>query len=185
MIEARSLLKQSRRSNFATIFKPPGREVQRMFFIWWFEGACTDVPSQYFGERNTSGRLQFSVGFGGFSWVASVSKFSSCSEDLDATGTAFSMVPTPQKQVEFSTTTYNALLDVCARSGEIYRAEPLLKQMADQGWAECGVSPLCRTTFWIVIRLKANVSGLHWLQNCIILYACHHLPNRALLLEPS
>jgi len=65
--------------------------------------------------------------------VASVSKFSSCSEDLDATGTAFSMVPTPQKQVEFSTTTYNALLDVCARSGEIYRAEPLLKQMADQG----------------------------------------------------
>ena len=65
--------------------------------------------------------------------MASVSKFSSCSEDLDATGTAFSMVPTPQKQVEFSTTTYNALLDVCARSGEIYRAEPLLKQMADQG----------------------------------------------------
>ena len=35
--------------------------------------------------------------------MASVSKFSSCSEDLDATGTAFSMVPTPQKQVEFST----------------------------------------------------------------------------------
>eukprot|EP00434_Breviolum_minutum_P019525 symbB.v1.2.017223.t1/scaffold1333.1/size124786/9 len=36
-------------------------------------------------------------------------------------------------KVEFSTTTYNALLDVCARSGEICRAEPLLKQMADQG----------------------------------------------------
>ena len=36
-------------------------------------------------------------------------------------------------QVEFSTTTYNALLDVCARSGQIARAEPLLKQMADQG----------------------------------------------------
>ena len=38
-------------------------------------------------------------------------------------------------QVEFSTTTYNALLDVCARSGQIARAEPLLKQMADQGLA--------------------------------------------------
>ena len=29
--------------------------------------------------------------------------------------------------------TYNALLDVCARSGDIGRAEPLLKDMADQG----------------------------------------------------
>ena len=41
----------------------------------------------------------------------------------------------PWVQVEFSTTTYNALLDVCARSGQIARAEPLLKQMADQGLA--------------------------------------------------
>eukprot|EP00438_Fugacium_kawagutii_P003034 Skav229437 [mRNA] locus=scaffold397:86134:97585:- [translate_table: standard] len=40
-----------------------------------------------------------------------------------------------REKVEFSTTTYNALLDVCARSGEISRAEPLLKQMADQGSA--------------------------------------------------
>ncbi len=46
-------------------------------------------------------------------------------------------------QVEFSTTTYNALLDVCARSGEIYRAEPLLKQMADQGWADCRLHSIC------------------------------------------
>lgn len=36
-------------------------------------------------------------------------------------------------KVEFSVTTYNALLDVCARSGEISRAEPLLKEMAVQG----------------------------------------------------
>ena len=46
-------------------------------------------------------------------------------------------------QVEFSTTTYNALLDVCARSGEICRAEPLLKQMADQGWADCRMHSIC------------------------------------------
>ena len=39
----------------------------------------------------------------------------------------------PDFQVEFSVTTYNALLDVCARSGEISRAEPLLKEMAVQG----------------------------------------------------
>ena len=39
----------------------------------------------------------------------------------------------PEFQVEFSVTTYNALLDVCARSGEISRAEPLLKEMAVQG----------------------------------------------------
>jgi len=38
-----------------------------------------------------------------------------------------------KQKVEFSVTTYNALLDVCARSGEISRAEPLLKDMADQG----------------------------------------------------
>ena len=37
--------------------------------------------------------------------------------------------------MEFTTTTYNALLDVCARSGEISRAEPLLKQMVEQGLA--------------------------------------------------
>eukprot|EP00913_Durusdinium_trenchii_P000667 g620.t1 len=38
-----------------------------------------------------------------------------------------------RQKVEFSVTTYNALLDVCARSGEIARAEPLLKDMAQQG----------------------------------------------------
>eukprot|EP00435_Cladocopium_sp_Y103_P014540 s2444_g3.t1 len=38
-----------------------------------------------------------------------------------------------REKVEFSVTTYNALLDVCARSGEISRAEPLLKEMAAQG----------------------------------------------------
>lgn len=40
-----------------------------------------------------------------------------------------------RQKVEFTTTTYNALLDVCARSGEISRAEPLLKQMVEQGLA--------------------------------------------------
>lgn len=40
-----------------------------------------------------------------------------------------------QQKVEFSVSTYNALLDVCARSGNISRAEPLLKDMADQGVA--------------------------------------------------
>ena len=48
---------------------------------------------------------------------------------------------TRNKQVEFSVSTYNALLDVCARSGNISRAEPLLKDMADQGAA---TTPIAR-----------------------------------------
>lgn len=48
--------------------------------------------------------------------------------------------PKHRLEVEFTVTTYNALLDVCARSGEIARAEPLLKDMADQGGADWSIS---------------------------------------------
>ena len=44
--------------------------------------------------------------------------------------------------------TYNALLDVCARSGDIGRAEPLLKDMADQGSdGTCGRGTVNRKRF--------------------------------------
>lgn len=38
-----------------------------------------------------------------------------------------------QKKLQFSVATYNALLDVCARSCDIDRAEPLLRDMVEQG----------------------------------------------------
>lgn len=59
-----------------------------------------------------------------------------------------------KQKVEFSVTTYNALLDVCARSGEISRAEPLLKDMADQG-----VSPNI-ITYGTVIKAYCSANRL-------------------------
>jgi len=38
-----------------------------------------------------------------------------------------------EEKLQFSIVTYNALIDACARSGEMYRATPLLEAMAAQG----------------------------------------------------
>ncbi|CAK9096339.1 Pentatricopeptide repeat-containing protein At5g61990 [Durusdinium trenchii] len=59
-----------------------------------------------------------------------------------------------RQKVEFSVTTYNALLDVCARSGEIARAEPLLKDMAQQG-----ISPNI-ITYGTVIKAYCSANRL-------------------------
>ena len=73
-------------------------------------------------------------------------------------------------QVEFSTTTYNALLDVCARSGEICRAEPLLKQMADQGWADSRLHSMCYP-HGAGVRILYFASALAGLVPSIITYS--------------
>eukprot|EP00439_Symbiodinium_sp_Y106_P019769 s5483_g2.t1 len=62
-----------------------------------------------------------------------------------------------KQKVEFSVTTYNALLDVCARSGEISRAEPLLKEPGDM--ADQGVPPNI-ITYGTVIKAYCSANRL-------------------------
>ena len=117
--------------------------------------------------------------------MASVSKFSSCSEDLDATGTAFSMVPTLQKT--------GGILDhdlqcpfgcLCTK----------WRDLPGRAFAEAnGRSRLSRVrcvTHMPNHILNRDSPQSQCLRSTLIallhhIVRSHHLPNRALLLEPS
>jgi len=60
-----------------------------------------------------------------------------------------------REKVEFTVSTYNALLDVCARSGDIARAEVLLKDMSEQG-----VEPTI-ITYGAVIKAYCSVNRVN------------------------